>query len=180
MHKYFDNIMDIPLSGDQIKSALDNKTKILRYRDLLNYDNIDDILKPYNNFVLLYEQKPRYGHWVCVILHKKSNTLEYYDPYGMFIDKVLDFVDPTFKNQSGQSYPYLSYLFENSPYKIIYNNKKLQEKKNSIATCGRHIISRILLKDISLKKYQDIFKIDRKVNADDKVSFLTAGIVNKF
>lgn len=180
MHKYFDNIQDIPLSGNQIKSALDNETKILRYRDLLNYDNIDDILKPYNNFVLLYEQKPRYGHWVCVIFHEDTDTLEYYDPYGFFIDEVLDYVDTDFKNQSGQSFPYLSYLFYISPYNIIYNNKKLQEKKNSVATCGRHIISRILLKDIPLKEYQDIFKTVRKVNADDKVSFLTAGIVNKF
>jgi len=179
MNKYFDDIQDIPLSGNQIREALDNKTKILRYSDLLKYDNIDDILKPYNNFVLLYEQKPRYGHWVCVILHKKSNTLEYFDPYGMFIDKVLDYVDTDFKNQSGQSFPYLSFLFYNTPYNIVYNSKKLQEKNNKVATCGRHIISRILLKNISLKKYQDILKTDRKVNGDDKVSFLTAGI-NKF
>lgn len=174
MNKLFDDIQHIPLSGSQIYKTLDGKTKILRYKDLLNYNNIDDVLKPYNNIVLLYESMPRSGHWVCVIKHK--DTIEYFDPYGLKIDEILKYIKPSFRKISNQDFPYLSYLLYKSKYNIIYNNKKLQEKNNKISTCGRHIISRIILKDIPLKKYINIFKTEKKVNADDKVSFLTSSL----
>jgi hypothetical protein len=178
MDKLYDNIMDRPLSGRDITNALLGETKILRYGDLKKYNSIDELLSPYNNISLLYETEPNYGHWVCVLLDKKNKTVEYFDPYGMFIDKPLDHIKENFKIQTGQDYPYLTKLLYECPYNVIYNNKKLQQKGDDIATCGRHIISRLTMADIPLKKYQSIMKTNKKVNPDDKVSFLTSGIHN--
>ena len=72
MEKLFDNIQDIPLSGTQIYKTLRGKTKIMRYKDLLKYNNIDNVLKPFGNVVLLYESKPRMGHWVVIIKQKTT------------------------------------------------------------------------------------------------------------
>lgn len=177
MDKVFDSIQNIPLSGNQIKESLGGHTKIITYKELKQYDNIDDVLYPYDNVVILYETKPRYGHWVCIMKHK-NNIIEYYDPYGEFVDEPLNHIERPFKYMLGGDFPYLSYLLYISPYDIIYNDKQLQEKNDNIATCGRHIISRILLNEIPLKKYQKIFRTENKVNADDKVSYLTAGIIN--
>jgi len=176
MDKLYDFIQNRPLSGKEIYEALEGKTKIIKYSDLSHYKTLNQLMSPYNNICLLYESKPGYGHWVCVILHKKQKIIEYFDPYGMFIDKPLDFVDINFRRQSNQDFPYLSKLINDSNYNVVYNKSKLQSKNSKIATCGRHIISRITLSDIPLKKYQKIMNKKNKVNADDKVSFITSGL----
>jgi hypothetical protein len=170
----YDNIMGRPLSGEEIYNSLLKKTKIVRYSELHNYDNLNQLMKPFNNICLLYESKPSYGHWVCLILHKKDNIIEYFDPYGMFIDKPLDYVDNDYLIQSNQDFPYLSKLINDSNYKVIYNKSKLQSKNEDIATCGRHIISRITLSDIPLYKYQKI--INKNNNPDENVTILTSGL----
>ncbi len=160
------------LSGEDILNCLDGQTKIIKYNEIFKYNDIESLLYPYNNIVILYETKNNYGHWVCVILHS-NNTLEFYDPYGVFIDDQLKFIDRDFAIRSGQNIPYLSILFLNSKYKIITNKKKIQKFDKDNSSCGRHVCLRISLSDLSLKDFQKFMKNDKKINSDDKATFLT-------
>ena len=110
LKKYIDKLKSIPFSGGNILDIVDGESKIVRYPDLHKYNKIEEVLKPYNCFFLLYETKPKYGHWVCVILHP-NNILEFFDPYGYFIDDELNFIDNNFRKKTFQEYPFLSRLF---------------------------------------------------------------------
>lgn len=173
MNSYIEKLKKIPFSGGDVMNIVDGESKIIRYPDLHKFNNIDEILSPFNCFFLLYETKKKYGHWVCVILHP-DGVLEFFDPYGYKIDEQLDFIDKKFRKQSKQDIPYLSLLFLNSGYKLIYNNKRLQKQYKNNSSCGRHIGLRVVLKDLPLKQYQELLKDENNMNADDKVTYLTA------
>lgn len=175
MDNIIENLKSYAFSGGDVLEMVDGKSKLVRYPDLHKYKSIEEVLAPHNCFFLLYETKERYGHWVCVILHP-NNELEFFDPYGLFIDHQLNFIDNKHRLNSNQEYPFLSRLFLNSPYKIVWNKTKLQKKYKNNSTCGRHIGLRMVLRDLPLKKYQEIMKQEGNINADDKATYLTAFI----
>jgi hypothetical protein len=171
---------DIALSNYEIDKKLDGKTKVLKYSALRRFNNINDLLEPYKNFILLFMSKPNYGHWTCVLKH--SNKIEYFDPYGgqsNYPDTILDKIDNNIKKETNQNYPYLTKLLYNSNYPIEYNNYRFQEMGNSIKTCGRHCIVRILLKDLELEEYYNFMhnlSKSYKMNYDEIVTIITMKI----
>ncbi len=152
-----------PFSNDDIMYLCDNKTNIIKYSDLINYDNIDNILSPHNNTVILYETGKNYGHWVCLI--KQNNLIEFFDPYGMKIDEQLKYS----KNKD----PLLSLLLLKSPYLLKENTTRLQKMYKNISTCGRHVCLRIILKELKLNEYIKLLK-NNKNNPDLLVTYLTS------
>lgn len=175
MNNLIEELKGKAFSGNDVLDLVDGESKLVRYPDLYKYDTIEEVLYPYNCFFLLYETKFKYGHWVCVILHD-NGVLEFFDPYGYFIDHQLKFISDKYRLKSHQDYPYLSRLFLNSPYKIVANDEKLQKKYKNNSTCGRHIGLRMVLRDLPLKDYQKIMKKEGDIDADDKATYLTAFI----
>lgn len=175
MNHLIEKLKSIPFSGNDMMECVGQKTKIVRYRDLHKYKNIEALLYPHNCFVLLYETKPQYGHWVCVILHD-NNVIEFFDPYGYFIDDQLSFIDKKFRKKTNQNFPYISKLFLESPYFIEWNNKQLQKLYKNNSSCGRHVSLRINMRDMPLKEYQKILKTEGGLTPDDKVTYLTSFI----
>jgi hypothetical protein len=175
MDKYIDILKQKPFSGKDIMEALGGETKIITYPELYKYDTIDELVHPYNCCVILYQTKPHFGHWVCVIKHD-DNTLEFFDPYGGSVDTQLDFIDKQFRKETRQDFPQLIRLFLNSPYNIVINRMKIQKFDRDIASCGRHCAFRLILKHLPLKKYQHIMRKEKGLCADDKVTYLTAFI----
>ena len=173
MNEIIEQLKGKALSGSNILEIVKGESKLVRYPDLHKYDTIEEVLYPYNCFFLLYETKEKYGHWVCVILHP-NGVLEFFDPYGHFIDHQLEYIDDEHRLKSNQEYPFLSRLLLNSPYIIDYNNNKIQKEYKNNSTCGRHIALRLLLRDTPLKEYQKIFKEEEGIDADDKATYLTA------
>ena len=170
-----DKLKSKPLSGDDILQSLNGKTKIYKYSDLSKFSSIDELLHPYNNAVILYETKPNYGHWICV-LKRNDNVIEYYDPYGKPIDYPLKYINASFKKETNQDDIYLLKLMLKSPYDIEYNNVAIQKLDRDISSCGRHCIMRIVCKDLNLKQYQKLFKKEGNLDGDDKVTLLTGYI----
>ncbi len=168
---------DIALSNREIDQILKGKTKILTYTVLTRFNNINQLLEPYKNFVLLFMSKLNYGHWTCVLKH--PNKIEFFDPYGgmmNFPDAVLDKIDPDIRNQTKQNYPYLTKLLYDSGYPIEYNNYRFQELSRNIKTCGRHCICRILLKNLELDQYyQFMHSLSKQYNMtyDEIVTLIT-------
>jgi hypothetical protein len=168
-----DYLQEIPLSGADLMELVRGKSKVVRYSNLHKYDTIEELLHPYNCIFLLYETRERFGHWVCVILHP-DGVLEFFDPYGYFIDEQLNFVPNHFRQKSHQQYPFLSRLFLNSPYKITWNKMKLQKHEEDNNSCGRHIGLRVALRDYPLEAYQKIMKSGKGLSSDDKATYFTA------
>jgi hypothetical protein len=165
-----------PLSGSEIREATDDEMKILTYKSLSRFKNIDDAFGDKNSIALLYETKPRYGHWVGLYRHPEG-VIEFFDPYGFFIDDQLNFMDKEFKHELGGDYPYLSKLLYNSPYEIIYNSDKLQKQKKGISSCGRHVVLRHIASHIPLHEYSKLLKSNVSINnPDELVTYLTAFI----
>lgn len=149
------------------------KTKILKYGQLKKFKTLDELLKPHDNVIILYETRKNYGHWVCVI--KNSYGVEFFCSYGIFCDDHLKYIPLKFREKTNQMYPILTNLILNSGYKITVNNFNLQRFKNNISTCGRHVGLRIILKDINLNEYINLFK-NSALSPDNIVAYLTAFI----
>jgi hypothetical protein len=175
MERLIDKLKTKPFSGGDIVEAVDGNTKIVRYPEIHKYNTIDELLHPHNCCVILYESKPRYGHWIC-ILKQPNNTLEFFDPYGMGIDEQLKFIPKHFRQQTKQKYPLLIRMFLNSPYNIVINHMKIQKFNKDVSSCGRHCAMRLISRDLPLRNYQQLMKKEDGLDADDKVTYLTAFI----
>lgn len=122
----------------------------IKYSTLARYNSIFDLLphdKAYK--IILIEQKPNLGHWVCIIRY--GNTITFFDSYGEGVDGELKYVTKMMNKMLGQDHHYLSDLLRRVPddWVVNFNKKKLQKLSNDIATCGRWIILFItMVKDL--------------------------------
>jgi hypothetical protein len=165
MNNNIKNIESYSLSDSDIRHYLPD-VNIYMYSDLANYHKIEDILPNPNNYlILLYQDSENTGHWVCIL--RQNNTVEFFDPYGKYPDTQLKWVDNEIREDLGITSKFISNLFNNSKLKIVYNTAPYQETGNGINTCGRHVIYRLLNRNISLKNYHIMFKNETKKNKCD-------------
>ena len=161
----------IPLSSEDIERMLDGKTRILSYKQLMKKNNINEVLKPFDSCVILYETKDNFGHWVCLL--KRGDTVEWFDSYGFKPDDERKFIPEAYKKMH---YPekYLVKLLLDSGYKIRYSEFKLQDGNDeSVATCGRFVVLRILFKGLDEYQFNDLMKSRGGLNSDLKATVAT-------
>jgi hypothetical protein len=133
-------------SEDLIKYFGPNfKKKIIKYSELKNYQNIEQLLKNNDYKIILIEQEINTGHWTCILRYNK--TLEWFNSYGLQPSIDLNYNADDKNEMLGQGIKYLNILLNEAQnrYNIIYNKKKLQSSESNIATCGRWCILRILM-----------------------------------
>jgi len=133
----------------------------LKYSDLKNYSNIDELLPNDKDFkIILIEQEHHVGHWVCVMRY--GNTIEYFNPYGTKVDNDKKFIGKLRNALLGQEEDVLSEMMEKSPYKCIYSKKRFQKLRPEIQTCGRWCLLRIMcMKDLDM----DIKEFKKFINS---------------
>jgi len=88
----------------------------------------------------LYEKN--YGHWVGLAArpHEKGGfVIEYFDPYGSFIDGIIEKFPESVKMEHNSDYPYLLKLLYSSGNDVYYNHFPLQSHGKDVATCGRWV-----------------------------------------
>lgn len=146
----FEELLKKPLSNKDILGTVKHPTTFIIYPDLLKYSHIDQVFNGNRSILLLYMNTSKMGHWCC-INKLKNNMIEFYDPYGYYVDIHLK------KVVKGQEYKYLSKLLLDSKYKLSYNEYSFQLRKSNINTCGRHCIVRINNIHLSLNNYKKIF-----------------------
>lgn len=173
------------LSDSDIKQILGDQSKVLIYKDLYNYNTIDELLEPEGAAVILYETNKTstghaFGHWCCVFNGKPvvvdgviTPCIYYFDSYGNMIDDVLHHVDPKFRIKNGEDFAYLSTLLGLCPYAVDYNDHQFQSDTENVNTCGRHCITRILHDDLDAEEYIDLFKSGDGVSSDELVTAYT-------
>ena len=70
-------------------------------------------------------------------------------------------ISKDFLRNSNQRYNKIAELLleASNRYRIEFNDYKLQKKSSDIATCGRHVISRIILKNLDIIEYHEFLSI---------------------
>lgn len=169
---------DIALSNYDILELLDDKVNIVLYPNLYKYNNIDEVLGPHGAAILLFEAKPRYGHWVCLM--KRENVIEFFNSYGGirlgFPDESLKHIPENYRKKSNQDIPILSLMLLESPYDLEYNEFNFQKKSSKVKTCGRHTVVRLLLKDLDIYQYKEFLDMlceEFDLDYDELVTMLT-------
>lgn len=161
------------LSGQDILECTNDDIKIMKYSELNKYDNIDDVFGNKNSIALLFETQPAYGHWTLLMRHP-GKVIEFFDSYGhdSDIDVTKRIKDKLWLHGSGQDTSILSKLILNSDYDYVYNKTPLQNKDSDIATCGRWIIIRHMIKELGLPKFIKLIKSIGK-SPDETITYLT-------
>jgi hypothetical protein len=160
-----------PIDDSKIKEYLGNDARIIKYSDLSKYDNIEQLLPNDKSFfILLIESDTNYGHWVSV--SRLNDVIQYMDSYGLYPSTGISWNSKEQNRVLGQSHKYLNKLFDKTPLEVVYNCYDFQGQNPDISTCGRHILTYLLLmkeKDMSLKDYINFIK-QQKINPDLLIS----------
>ena len=118
------------------------KVNILMY-DQLKDMNFDQLLSKTPLIMLLNivgDNAPKVGHWIAFLSY--NGQLEHFDSYGLRPDQELHIT---------HEQPYLTRILRGQRYET--NHVQLQEKKDHVNTCGRHCVSRILMKQMRQRQY---------------------------
>jgi hypothetical protein len=152
------------LSDGDLEEMLRGKTNIVPYNDLKHVRCIEDILAPYGNAIIFYQETENQGHW-CVVIDR-GDHYEFFDSYGYAPDEVLPLMP-----YSGKV-PYLRNLLEATDKWVVWNPYQLQSDDPDIATCGYYSFLRIMLHRMPLLKFIKLFT-NKKKSADYIASRLT-------
>lgn len=151
------NNINYPLNVKDIESFFKfnrfKKPNIVTYSKL-DYDNLLNKSNGYCS-IILYETGAYYGHWTLLFYDPVDKIIEFFDPYGVFIDDQLKYsIYP--KHRKDLSYFLIDQKNENE---FEINDQEFQMKGSGISTCGKHCCVRFWASQngISKKEYDDYF-----------------------
>lgn len=167
-----------PMGDNDIRKYCPN-AKIMRYPDLQNYKDFDDLL-PNNgdSCFVLYLDSPNSGHWVLLSRYRDNDGhdwVEHFDSYKLYPDAELKFIPEHKREQLGTNENYVVQMMNNSDdLKKVYNITKYQNDGDNVATCGKHCVMRYLAlkKGMNLPEYKSYMnRMKKLLNVDnyDKV-----------
>ena len=138
------NITDLDLNRYFPETKTDNH-HVIKYSELADVKSIYDLLpKDMTYKIILIEEEPNKGHWVCILRYGK--TIEAFDSYGGTIDSELKYIPQMMKRMLGEDKSHLGRLLKDvKDRQVIYSKKRLQKLEDGINTCGRWVILRILM-----------------------------------
>jgi hypothetical protein len=142
--------MNLPLSSKDLYKALQKQVKIINWKKIKTYKDLDELLEPFDSTIILYEfpDRKNFGHWTC-IFRDLNGVIEHFDSYGYEPDEELEILDKYCKER-----PHLVKLMYYSPYKLRYSHHKLQTHGS---TCGRWVLMRLLLKNMDEDSFAKLF-----------------------
>lgn len=184
MSESLDPLKYSPLSETDIIKYLDGKTKICKYNEIQGVSNIETLLSPYGNCIILLETEPDFGHWICLKKTNRPNIkfISFFDSYGDFPDKQKHYIDEDFLQSSGQKFNKICKLLYDASFNgwiIEFSHRRLQNLRNAkMATCG-HWCSVFIKSGLTVdefNKYIDSFGIKNK---DDLIVMLYFNIIPK-
>lgn len=80
-----------PTSRSDLMYMLQNKTKIVTYDELLEYNSFNELMEEFGSCIILYPNRsdPSCGHWCCIFIIPGTDRVEYFDPYGCFLEEPI-------------------------------------------------------------------------------------------
>lgn len=141
-------LVENALSVDQLKNLVGpdvaSHTRWIVYDDLVKFKNLEELMKYKVCVILLQIEKPnapKVGHFIVLLDH--NSHYEHFDSYGLTMDEERGITNEH----------HLTNIFKNSRKPIVDNIVKLQRWREDINTCGRWVVTRLLLKDLELKSF---------------------------
>ena len=170
----------VALSGTDLRNITNGKTNIMRYSDLMKYNNIDDVLGEYSAVILLYQTANRdFGHYAALFKDAKhKNVLVFYDSLGIGLDDELNFSKFNQKNMDNKIVKHLTDLIANSNYKVDNNKIQMQKNSRDDNTCGRYAGLRVRLRNLSNREFNYILKSNQHYDPDFWVSAVTTDLLS--
>lgn len=177
MSKELNELKYKPLSEHDIVDYLNGKTRIIRYSEMNGVNNIEQLLSPHGNCVILLETEPDFGHWICLkkVTRGPNKFISFFDSYGGFPDKQKHYVDEDFLQSSGQKFNKICQLLYDASFKgyiIEFSHRKLQNLRNAkMATCG-HWCSVFIKSGLTVDEFNEYIDSFDIKNKDDLVVML--------
>ena len=170
----------IALSGTDLRNITNGKTNIMRYEDLMKYNNIENVLGDYGAVILLYQTVNRdFGHYASLFKDSKhKNVLVFYDSLGIGLDEELNFSKFNQKNMDNKIVKHLSDLIANSNYKVDSNKVQMQKNSRDDNTCGRYAALRVRLRHLSNREFNFMLKSNEQYDPDFWVSAITTDLLS--
>ena len=169
-------VEDYSLSDTDIRKCL-GATSIFPYPHLKTMRSINDVFDAKGRcMMLVLTTGPTEGHWVCMMRH--GDHIEYFDPYGHKPDAEKKIIPAERLQQLGEGENTLTQLLKQADMPVIYNTHPFQKMGATMNTCGRHCITRLLYKNLSLEEYDALIKRS-KLSPDDFVSGITFKALRK-
>lgn len=172
MEKQIKTLLNKSLSNDEIMNIIDGKANLIPYSKVHKYKTLDQLLGKYKACIILYETKQNYGHWCCIFMNTPK-LCEFFDPYGLFPDVELKFINNNYAKMSYQDKKYLTQLMIDSPYLLSYNHFPFQQLKEGVNTCGRWVALRLLFRHLLLDDFIKIFGKKRGFSKDVGAALIT-------
>lgn len=152
------------LGSGEIYDKLNKKVRIISYKQLSQFNNLDEVLSPFGRVIILYEIVDSFGHWTCVFRRGKGEV-EFFDSYSGLPDSQFRFIDKNFKTSDYGTFPLLTSMLYESGYKIFYNDVPLQSKNRKIATCGHFCVLRLIFSNVNEYEFANMW-INKKFSPD--------------
>lgn len=171
MDKLIKNIYTQDLTGQDVEITTNGKCPVHLYKDLVKFNHIRDIIGENNACIVLFPVKSSMnGHWCACLFHPKTNTIEWFDPYGFSWNQELKYSqDPITKyNLVGQ----LMEKAQQEGYNVIYNPYRFQVLKDGINTCGKHSAIRCRFRYLTIEQYKKLM-LGQSQDPDYLVTILT-------
>jgi hypothetical protein len=151
--------------ADFNKFFVDAPQKLLKYSELENIKNINELLPDERDYrIILTESEKNSGHWCCIT--KQNGIYTWFDSYGEKPDGELKYISAIMNKMLGQDKKNLSRILKTikQPNQIFYNETKYQKLKDGINTCGRWCICFLLLSHIGydLKEFKNFIDLNCK------------------
>lgn len=151
--------VEYPLSEEDIKRLLPN-VRVLIYPELEQFESIDELIEQPNAVVYISheDEDTIEGHWVA-IFRSPDGLPEVFDPYGLGVDKELNFFSRDQRIRTNQYLPWLTALLIKSDYdKYWYNHVPFQKEADDISTCGRWVITRLAFSRMPYNEFVSLFR----------------------
>lgn len=141
----------VALSDTDIQRMIKAPIKIFEYDNLPSM-TLEQVMET-GIAVILLQIKGGHtpiGHWIALL--KYDDHIEHFDPYGLTLDQELALTHEE---------PYLSQMLQGVTVKNA--NVQLQNFKEDVNTCGRHVAVRCNYKKMS---YEDYVRFLRSLDGD--------------
>ena len=168
--KKYKKLLSQMFSESDFKRYFNIENKIMKFSELAQYENIQELLPNDNDFkIILTETRPNSGHWCCLL--RKNNKVIWFDSYGVPPDGELKFISRMMNkmlNQEVHQIHRLMKTYHRFGLTTDYNHHHYQSESEEVSTCGRWCCWFLLMSNLnySLKEMEEF--MERQVLEQDK------------
>ena len=179
MDKLIQDVYSKDLTGVDVQYLTRGKSRVLLYDTITVNDNILDLIGPTNQVMLLFPTKrgSNDGHWISITYHPKTNTIYYFDSYGLSIDAERKYSTSRHVEQNALGTIMTKAI--KSGVNFTWNPVRLQLMKDGINTCGRWAAMRNRMYYLTNDEFIKLF-MNQREEPDYLITMLTFLTISKF